>query len=152
MCNVTSISESPEEGFEPTTNGLTVHCSTAELFRNKKVDYLDQEDAILDNCLILYNTFSSLCGNLFNLSFGFICSRFRFFAAICSTLPLDNSYSLLPAGQWAAPHPQNYLTLEQINSKLRFLQKNGMKILSEYNSDNGTNEKGKAFAFPLTLY
>ena len=25
--------ETPEEGFEPTTNGLTVHCSTAELFR-----------------------------------------------------------------------------------------------------------------------
>ncbi len=24
---------SPEVGFEPTTNGLTVHCSTAELFR-----------------------------------------------------------------------------------------------------------------------
>ena len=25
---------SPEVGFEPTTNGLTVRCSTAELFRN----------------------------------------------------------------------------------------------------------------------
>lgn len=27
------ILDSPEVGFEPTTNGLTVHCSTAELFR-----------------------------------------------------------------------------------------------------------------------
>ena len=29
----TYILRTPEEGFEPTTNGLTVHCSTAELFR-----------------------------------------------------------------------------------------------------------------------
>lgn len=27
----------PEVGFEPTTNGLTVHCSTAELFRIRKL-------------------------------------------------------------------------------------------------------------------
>ena len=30
--------ESPEVGFEPTTNGLTVHCSTAELFRNEELE------------------------------------------------------------------------------------------------------------------
>ena len=35
MCNVSSTIESPDVGFEPTTNGLTVHCSTAELIRNK---------------------------------------------------------------------------------------------------------------------
>ena len=33
--SVTSTSETPDAGFEPTTNGLTVHCSTAELIRNK---------------------------------------------------------------------------------------------------------------------
>ena len=28
----------PGQGFEPWTNGLTVHCSTAELFRNVKLN------------------------------------------------------------------------------------------------------------------
>ena len=34
--------KSPEEGFEPTTNGLTVRCSTAELFRNKQERYVKE--------------------------------------------------------------------------------------------------------------
>lgn len=29
----------PSVGFEPTTNALTVHCSTAELTRNK-IDFI----------------------------------------------------------------------------------------------------------------
>ena len=35
MCNVTSTSKSPGARFELATNGLTVHCSTTELTRNK---------------------------------------------------------------------------------------------------------------------
>lgn len=50
---------SPEEGFEPTTNGLTVHCSTAELFRirdvhysNRAVNFLQQGNFILLEVLL----------------------------------------------------------------------------------------------------
>lgn len=49
MRSVASISESPDVGFEPTTNGLTVHCSTAELIRNMMMKTSEnlQKNAIL---------------------------------------------------------------------------------------------------------
>lgn len=34
-----ALDSAPDAGFEPATNGLTVHCSTAELIRIKKALY-----------------------------------------------------------------------------------------------------------------
>ena len=42
-CSVTPTSESPGARFELATNGLTVHCSTAELTRIRKRAYFNKQ-------------------------------------------------------------------------------------------------------------
>ena len=59
MCNVTSTNVSPEEGFEPTTNGLTVRCSTAELFRNKEVLILEKVEIFHKRFMAFFWSFSN---------------------------------------------------------------------------------------------
>lgn len=51
--NASRNEKTPDAGFEPATNGLTVHCSTAELIRNKK-SYVNEQRILMQTDFAIF--------------------------------------------------------------------------------------------------